>query len=83
MNAQAYEGYFKDGRLYAAGQTIDIPEGSRVHITIYEPTSDKASLKEALQEAQEQAVINGTSEMTMGVIDDIIAECRREMRGEK
>jgi len=38
-------------------------------------------LKEALQEAQDQAIINGTSEMTPDEIDEIIAEVRREKRG--
>ena len=37
-----------------------------------------ASLKEALREAQEQAQANGTSNMTLDEINDIIAECRIE-----
>ena len=40
-----------------------------------------SSLKEALQEAQEQALINGTTEMTLDEINSIVAEVRREMRG--
>jgi len=38
-------------------------------------------LREALREAQAQALINGTSEMTMDEIDDIISEVRRVNRG--
>jgi DNA-damage-inducible protein J len=41
------------------------------------------SLKDALREAQEQAKVNGTSEMTLDEINEIIAEVRREMRAEK
>lgn len=33
---------------------------------------------EALRAAQEQSVINGTSEMTLDEINDIISECRQE-----
>ena len=80
MNAQAYEGYFKDGNFYTAGQTMNIPEQRRVVITIFE---EPVSLKDALREAQEQAKINGTSEMTLDEINEVIAECRREMREEQ
>ena len=38
-------------------------------------------LREALKEAQDQAVINGTSEITLNEINDIISEVRRENRG--
>jgi DNA-damage-inducible protein J len=34
--------------------------------------------KEAMREAQEQAIINGTSEMTLDEINEMIAECRQE-----
>ena len=37
---------------------------------------------EAFRVAQEQSVINGTDKMTMDEIDDIIAEVRKEKRGE-
>ena len=40
-----------------------------------------ASLREALWEAQEQALINNSSEMTLDEINSIVAEVRREMRG--
>jgi len=35
----------------------------------------------AMRKAQEQAVINGTSEMTLDEINEIIAEVRQENRG--
>ena len=38
------------------------------------------SLQEAFREAQEQALVNGTSNMTLDEINDIIAECRQESR---
>jgi len=34
MLAQAYEGYFRNGEFYTAEQTIKIPEGKKVFITI-------------------------------------------------
>jgi len=37
---------------------------------------------EAMREAQEQAIVNGTSEMTLDDINAMIAECRAESRGE-
>lgn len=40
-------------------------------------------LREALKEAQEQAVVNGTSEMTLDEINDIISEVRQEKRWQK
>ena len=42
----------------------------------------RATLKEALREAQEQAIINGTSTMSLDEINDMIREVRRE-RGTK
>ena len=41
----------------------------------------KMRLKEVFEEAQKEAVINGTSELTMDDINDIIAEERRKERG--
>ena len=35
------------------------------------------SLKEALREAQEQAILNGTANMTLDEINRAIAECRQ------
>ena len=35
-------------------------------------------LREALEESQAQAIINGTSDMTLDEINDIISEVRRE-----
>ena len=40
-------------------------------------------LREAVKEAQAQAVINGTSEMTLDEINNIISEVRSENRGKK
>jgi len=37
--------------------------------------------KEAMREAREQAIINGTSEMTLDEINEIISECRKERIG--
>ena len=48
MQAQAYEGYFEDGKFYTAGKSLCIPERRKVYITVLdEPThisSPKASL---------------------------------------
>ena len=40
----------------------------------------KKNLKEVFAQAREEAVANGTSDMSMDEIDDIIAEVRREKR---
>jgi len=47
------------------------------------PTKEIALARglEAMREAQKQAVINGTSEMSLDEINDIINECRKESRG--
>ena len=34
MQAQAYEGYFEDGKFYSAGQPLRIPERRKVYITV-------------------------------------------------
>ena len=34
MRALAYEGHFENGRFYAAGKTVKIPEKQRVVVTI-------------------------------------------------
>ncbi|MCL1998398.1 MAG: hypothetical protein FWG65_06500 [Turicibacter sp.] len=39
-----------------------------------------AEAKAAVKSMQEQSVLNGNSEMTLDEINDIIADCRREMR---
>ena len=84
MNVQAYVGYFENGSFYTAGQTVKIPERQQVCITIFdEPVKNQMSLKDALREAQAQAKINGTSEMTLDEINEVIAECRREAREEQ
>ena len=42
----------------------------------------RMELQEAFRAAQEESVKNGTDDMTMDEIDEIIAEVRREKRGE-
>jgi len=41
------------------------------------------SLKDALREAQAQAIVNGTSNMSLDEINDIISEVRQEKRGQR
>ena len=41
-----------------------------------------ALLREALREAQEQAKLNGNADMTLDEINNLIAEARRENRGQ-
>ena len=57
-------------------------QGIPFNVTAIEPfrqtNDDGFLLREALREAQEQAIINGTSEMTMDEINNIISEVRRE-----
>ena len=36
MQALAYEGYFDNGRFYAFGKTVQVPERRRVVITVME-----------------------------------------------
>ena len=45
-----------------------------IDIRIDETVKRDVSLKEAIKEAQEQAVINGTSKMTLDEINDVIAK---------
>lgn len=47
-------------------------------IDIETPKKARKELKEAFRAAQEQSVINGTDDMSMDEINDIIAECRQE-----
>ena len=46
MQAIAYEGYFKDGRFYASGQALQIPERRRVIITILDEVQGMDSDKQ-------------------------------------
>jgi addiction module RelB/DinJ family antitoxin len=57
-------------------------QGIPFPITALPPnTSDGGFLlREALREAQEQAALNGTSEMTLDEINNIISEVRQENR---
>ena len=56
MQAQAYEGYFENGRFYTAGRTVNLPERRRVYITVLdEPIADNENAeawREFLQEIQ-------------------------------
>ena len=36
MQAIAYEGYFRNGRFYASGEVIQLPEQRRVVITLFD-----------------------------------------------
>ena len=46
MQAQAYEGYFENGRFHTAGRTVAIPERKRVYITVLdEPVTDNENLE--------------------------------------
>ena len=46
MQAQAYEGYFENGRFYTAGRVISIPERRRVTITVMDEPVDAGNAKE-------------------------------------
>ena len=87
MQLQAYKGYFQQGNFYSDGRAIAIPEMQYITITILdEPASHMEEIilargREALREAQEQAVINGTSEMTLEEINEIIKEVRQGASG--
>ena len=74
MTLQAYQGHFENGLFYSEGQAIRIPERKTVVLTILE----SPSLIDILQEGHRDAIANGTSEMTMDEINDIISEYRRE-----
>ena len=50
------------------------------HIKATSPISVRAALRTAFRDAQAQSVLNGTDDMTMEEIDEIIAEVRREKR---
>jgi len=50
----------------------------------FQPRARNAvSLKDALREAQEQAVTNGTSNMTLSEINEIIEKVRNEKRDQR
>jgi len=38
----------------------------------------KRKFKQAFEKAQQESILNGTDDMSMDEINDIIAECRRE-----
>ena len=47
---QAYEGYFENGRFYASGKAINIPERKRVFITILEEPAENEDIKKMIAE---------------------------------
>ena len=58
-------------------------QGMPSHLLAIDADSEMQARKEfgeAIRSIQEQSVINGTSEMTLDEINEIIAEVRREMR---
>ena len=50
MQAQAYEGYFKNGLFYTAGRNIRIPERRRAIITILDEPMTRNENAEAWRE---------------------------------
>jgi len=40
MQAQAYEGYFKEGKFFSAGKQLRLPENRKVYITILEEPAE-------------------------------------------
>lgn len=83
MQLQAYKGHFENGLFYTAGQNMPIPEGKQVVLTIleeYTPGTIDVSLAGALKAAHQQALENGTSDMSLEEINAIIAECRQEKK---
>ena len=48
MQEVVYEGYFNNGHFYSSGKIVQIPEQSRVVITILENAQDDGSDKQAL-----------------------------------
>ena len=43
MQAQAYEGYFKQGSFFSAGKRLRLPENRKVYITILEEPAEVKS----------------------------------------
>ena len=58
---------------------FDITENVKYDLTAEK--TPKMKLKEVFEEAQRQSVLNGTDNLTMDDINDIIAEERRKERG--
>ena len=91
MQLQAVNGYVGNGQFYPMDSILSLPERMKAVLTITDepvkqpekacgncPSQARKRFGEALKVAQEQSVINGTSEMTLEEINEIIAECRRE-----
>ena len=53
------------------------------HLSAVESKDGGVLFREALREAQAQVSINGTSEMTLDEINDIISEVRNENQKQK
>jgi addiction module RelB/DinJ family antitoxin len=74
------------GMTFAAGiniylKTVGMQQKIPFDMDINDVTPKKLvrkRFKEAFEKAQRESIFNGTDEMTMDEIDDIIAECRRE-----
>jgi hypothetical protein len=43
MQAQAYEGYFKQGSFFSAGKKLRLPENRKIYITILEEPAEVKS----------------------------------------
>ena len=79
MQLQAYKGYFQQGNFYSDGEMIPIPERLPVTLVFDNQEIDHgAKFLELLAIAHRQAIENGTSEMTMDEINEIIAEEQRK-----
>ena len=59
-------------------------QGIPFPLTVIEPTENDGgtTLREALREAQEQAVVNGTANMSLDEINEIINDVRKKNRGQ-
>ena len=83
--AQAEQIFKKLGMSLATGINIylkTVIQQKRIPFIL--EVDDKSAairLNEAFEKAQKQSIINGTDNMTMEEIDALIAEARREKRG--
>ena len=53
MQAQAYEGYFKQGSFFTAGKQLRIPENRKVYITILEEPIEALTQSKAEKKPRE------------------------------
>lgn len=69
MQAQAYEGYFDNGRFYTAGRTIPIPDHRRVYITILDETTQD-DVNQRLKELDElNAMIDASADEEVPIFE--------------